>query len=353
MVHGFHGLLDYYRPAYTIAIICILVLLTPGCTQPHDGTLLPPSVPSNSTPLQSAVVPPPVTSGQIQGTAVSAPGCFLPPGSGTSTCLTLTFIDVAQGDAILIRSPSGRTMLIDAAKPEHGGNVVSFLQNRGVSLIDILVATHPHGDHIGGMPAVILAFPVGQFVQSAAPCESLECHTLKAALLRKNIQVQVVGNGNRIAFDPAVNVTVLNPPKNLYKAVNDNSLVLRLVYGNTTFLLTGDAGKDAEAGILAAHLPIRADVLKAGHHGLSSSTSGPFVSRVDPEITVISLEKSIRPTHPDPDVIHRLEESGSVIYRTDNDGTVTILSDGSTLAVMTGNNMTPSLHPVPSAVVSA
>nr|WP_321349863.1 MBL fold metallo-hydrolase [uncultured Methanoregula sp.] len=353
MVHIFLGLLNYHRQVCAIVIICILLILTSGCSQPHTGTVLPPSLPDNSSSLQQTVVPLPGTDRPIPGPAASATGCFLSAGSGNSSCLFLTFIDVAQGDAILVRSPSGRTMLIDAGKPDHRNDVLSVLQNLGVSSIDILIATHSHGDHIGGMPAVIQTFPVRQFVQSAVPCGSSECRTLHAALSQKEVPVQVVGKGNSIAFDPAINVTVLNPPENLYGDVNDNSLVLRLAYGNTTFILTGDAGKDAEAGMISAGLPIRADVLKAGHHGLSSSTTGPFVSRIDPEITVISLEMSTRPTHPDPNVIRRLEESGSVIYRTDKDGTISIASDGSTLAVVTGKNRTPVWYPVPAAAVSA
>ncbi|MFA4877486.1 MAG: MBL fold metallo-hydrolase [Methanoregula sp.] len=346
--------------------VLILTIILTGCIQPHETAAETP-VPSISKNDGSALQPVFVT--PVSGTA-------LPPSEGVlvkadlkgscpssapvntsictvsaSSCLTLTFIDVEQGDAILVRSPSGRILLIDAGKEEHDDDVISALRHQGVASIDILVVTHPHGDHIGGMPAVIAAFPVRQFIESAVPCSSSECRLLRATLIAKDIPIRVVGKGDSIPFDPAVSVTVLNPPAKLYDKVNENSLILRLSYGNTTVLLTGDAGKEAEAGMIAAGEPLKADVLKAGHHGLSSSTTGPFVSRVDPAITVISLEKSTRPTHPDPAVIRRLYEAGSVLYRTDRDGTVTIASNGSTFAVISGKNTTTPLYRNPAIAV--
>jgi beta-lactamase superfamily II metal-dependent hydrolase len=249
------------------------------------------------------------------------------------------YFDVGQGDSELIVSPSGKTMLIDASTHEGGDTVVNDLKAIGITKIDLVVATHPHEDHIGGMNAVLTTFPVFEFADSGYPHTTLVYKNMLKTIDAKSIRYMVPNAGEVIGFDPDVTVSVLSPSKLKAPDINDMSIVLKVQYRNTSFLFMGDAEKDAEDQIMIDKANVKADVLKVGHHGSTSSSGKTFVSMVDPTYSVISVGAGNSYNHPAPVTVSTLKAVGSKVYRTDLDGTVTVKSDGEKIVVTTENNL--------------
>jgi competence protein ComEC len=263
------------------------------------------------------------------------------PGSslqqGTTGDLQAYFLDVGQGDAsvILFRD---KVILIDAGEVDQGDRVVSDLKNLGVDRIDLLVATHPHSDHIGGMQKVLAAFPVGKVLDSGTPSPSSLYEHFLETVDKKNIPYVVAEPGLTIDLDPSLRILVLSPPKErINDDINTNSIVMRISYGTVNLLYTGDATTAAEEVMLKNSYPLDAQILKLGHHGSSGSSSPAFLSRVRPELAVISLGKDNEYGHPHKETMERLEKAGPVIYRTDKDGTILVRSDGAKYSVTTEN----------------
>jgi competence protein ComEC len=249
--------------------------------------------------------------------------------------LSVYFLDVGQGDSALFLV-DGKTILIDAGEIEMGDQVVTDLKRLGVTRIDLLVATHPHSDHIGGMQKVLLAFPVGQVLDAGLPHPSpLYEHFLETVELKK-IPYRIAEQGQTIAVDPALRIFVLSPPEARYgDDLNTNSVVLRISYGMIDFLMTGDMGGEAEAALLRTGYPIDAEILKVGHHGSSSSTSPEFLARIQPETAILSLGEDNPYGHPHTETLSLLQENGVTVYRTDRDGTVVVRTDGMSYSVKT------------------
>lgn len=271
-------------------------------------------------------------------------GCTDLPGPGSSSYNVSTsgdlrayFLDVGQGDSsvILFRD---KVILIDAGEIDQGDRVVSDLKKLGVSRIDLLVATHPHSDHIGGMQKVLTAFPVRKVLDSGMPSTSVLYEHFLETVDKKNIPYVVAEQGQTIDIDPALRILVLSPPKDrIGDDLNTNSIILRISYGTMNFLYTGDATTEAEDVMLKTGYPVDAQVLKVGHHGSSSSTSKAFLSRVSPEVAVISLGKDNPYGHPHRETLSLLQAQVPSVYRTDVDGTVLVRSDGSAFSVAAEN----------------
>ncbi|MGE7796853.1 MBL fold metallo-hydrolase [Lysinibacillus fusiformis] len=235
------------------------------------------------------------------------------------------FIDVGQGDSILIESPNGKTMLIDGGVKGAGQQVVSYLKELGVNKLDQVVATHPDADHIGGLIPVLQTIPIEQFYDSGKVHTSQTFEEMLMAIDQKNIPYYVPKTGDLIEFDKDVTVKVLNANEHATDN-NDASIVLKVVYGNVSFLLTGDAGIALEKEMMQND--VTATILKAGHHGSNTSSSEEFIRAVKPEVTILSYGEDNKYGHPHAEVVDRLQAMGSNIYATAESGTIIVATDG-------------------------
>lgn len=236
------------------------------------------------------------------------------------------FLDVGQGDSIFIESANGKTMLVDGGVKGAGQQVVSYLKELGVNKLDIVVATHPDADHIGGLiPVLQSSIDIGQFYDSGKVHTSQTFEEMLTLIDTKNIPYHVPTTGENIAFDDDLTVKVLNANEHATDN-NDASIVLKMVYGNVSFLLTGDAGIALEKDMLQND--VQATVLKAGHHGSNTSSSEKFIQAVHPEVTILSYGEGNKYGHPHAEVVERLQAVGSKIYATAEAGTVIVSTDG-------------------------
>lgn len=249
--------------------------------------------------------------------------------------LHLWVLDVGQGDAILLRTPTGRTALID------GGPGATPLLNSVDERIpfwqrdlDLLVLTHPHADHLMGLIEVVQRRRVDQVVQTAFTATSATETEWQRQLKERAVPVYYAQRGDEIRFEgeEEVSLRVLNPVSadaaKEDEDVNDASLVLQLTYGRHSILLTGDVQAEAESEILRREgKELDADVLKVGHHGSGTSSTPQFLDAVSPRLAVISVGAGNRFGHPASQTLDALEEARAQVYRTDLDGTVEIIAD--------------------------
>ncbi|ACV62901.1 beta-lactamase domain protein [Desulfofarcimen acetoxidans DSM 771] len=243
------------------------------------------------------------------------------------------FIDVGQADSILLQIPGGQNILVDAGNNEDGPLVVEYLREQGVQKIDYLVATHPHEDHIGGMDNVIKNFEIGKVFMPNIQTTTKTFEDVLLALKAKDLKITTAKAGVSVLEQDNLKMNFVAPNKNNYEDLNNWSAVMRVQYGDTAFLLTGDAEQLSEKEMLAAGANLKADVLKIGHHGSNSSTGKKFLNAVAPEYAVISVGKDNDYGHPHKETLARLTKAGIKIYRTDQSGTIVFTSDGKNISV--------------------
>ncbi|MCR4399001.1 MAG: MBL fold metallo-hydrolase [Firmicutes bacterium] len=248
--------------------------------------------------------------------------------------LRVHFIDVGQGDAILVQLPNGRAMLVDAGEAANAPTVVRYLRAHGVKTIDYLVATHPHADHIGGMAAILDSFEVRDVYMPRSSHTTNVYEDLLTAIKAKGLLVTEARAGREVPAGPGVEIVFAAPRGGDYRDANDWSAVLRISCGHTSFLLAGDAGSKSEGEMLVSgRVSLRADVLKVAHHGSGTSTTPEFLAAVAPRYAVISVGSDNPFGHPSPRTVERLLAVGAEVFRTDLHGTIVIESDGSNLGV--------------------
>jgi competence protein ComEC len=258
--------------------------------------------------------------------------------------LHVAFLDVGQGDAILITTQSGQQILLDGGpSPAELTSALGETMPFWDRSIDLVMLTHPDADHITGLVEVLQNYDVGGWMDSGMPTESpvyRECWNL---LGQKQIPYHSVRAGFEIALGDGGVIEVLHPPHKGESTRdaqdNENSVVARLVLGNASFLLTGDIEAEEEKAILDLGYALDADVLKVAHHGSGGSSTEEFLSAVAPSLAIISVGRDNRFGHPSPDVMQRLDELGHTsVHRTDQQGTIEIVTDGLTMQMHTKRN---------------
>ena len=253
------------------------------------------------------------------------------------------FVDIGQGDAAIVVC-DGKTLVIDGGMPESSARLVDYLQNTlHVSTIDAMIGTHPHADHIGGLPDVIRAFAVKTLYSPVDEFEGKPFEAMKRAADAKNVRITVPQAGQRFSLGRAE--VEFYAPLGIYDDVNDLSLVTRITYGQTAFLFTGDAERPSENDMIDSDEALSATVLKVGHHGSNTSSSYLFLRQVMPSYAVISCGRDNAYGHPHQEVLARLRDIGAAVYRTDESGTIVCRSNGERVAFETEKGKKPTATP--------
>lgn len=263
--------------------------------------------------------------------------------------LEVTYIDVGQADSILIEC-GGESMLIDGGNVEDSDKIYSILQKKSISHLNYVIATHEHEDHVGGLAGALTYASADTIL---CPVDSAETEAFQ------NFKEKADENGGITVPDYGYELEV-GKASGFVVGVNagdgnDSSIIIRLEYGDTSFLFTGDAEMEAEKSAINAGHELKADVLKVGHHGSNTSSCYEFLREVMPKIAVISVGKDNSYGHPDADLMSRLRDVNSQVYRTDMQGDIVITSDGKEITVKTSKNQdaitnpeaTPSPEPPP------
>lgn len=264
--------------------------------------------------------------GALEQTTTANSDLALPADGKT---LTVSFLDVGQGDSIFIELPDGETMLIDASEADQAKGIIDYIEGRGHDTLDYVVATHPHADHIGGMAEVLQAFTVGEIWMPDTDSDTKTYENLLETVEEQEIPLHVAVAGKTILSEESLKIDLLAPCSAKYSETNDYSAVLKLTYGKTAFLFTGDAEVLSEEEILQSGANLSADVLKLGHHGSSTSSSEAFVRAVDPTWGIISCGVGNSYGHPHKETLTLAEKLDIELLRTDLLGTIVITSDGS------------------------
>jgi len=256
-----------------------------------------------------------------------------PSATSNDGLLKIHYIDVGQADCALI-TLDGNTMLIDAGDENSDGPVMKYLMSQNIVDFDYVIASHPHADHIGEMDSVVNTYKIDTLLMPKATHTAPSFISLTKAMKAKNLRATNPKIGDTYKFGDA-EFTILNTVDSNPEELNNASIVIRLVYGDQSFMFTGDAEKDVEYQMMDSGMTLKSNVLKVGHHGSQSSSLEKFIKAVDPDIAIISVGADNSYGHPHDKIVNRLNRLNIKTYRTDKHGTIIISSDGKNSYVST------------------
>lgn len=321
--------------AVLLSVFCVLaaVLVLQTSGQPESGEHVAQAATSPASE-EAATQAGNAGGGQDSGRAGAAQATGN-TGIAQAGTLTVTWLDVGQGDAAVIQC-GGQSMLIDGGKPEKSSYIYAWLQQHGLSYLDVIVATHVDADHIGGLSGALNYASVGTAYCPETTGTTETFQSFVKYLAQRGKQITVPTAGETFALGGA-QIQILGP---LHRAEdsNDNSIVLKVSFGATSFLFTGDAERAEEQDLLNSGVNLQSTVLKVGHHGSDTSTSYPFLRAVAPQYAVISVGAGNSYGHPTEAVLSRLRDAGVTTFRTDMQGEITAVSDGQTINFSTAKN---------------
>ena len=246
--------------------------------------------------------------------------------------LAVHFLDIGQGDSIFIELPNSQTMLVDAGENYYGEGIINYIYDCGYEKLDYLVATHPHSDHIGSMSYIVRHMDIDAVYMPKVSTNTKTYENLLDSISNKGLKIKTAMAGTKILDIDELEIVILAPVEIYEDDLNNCSVILKITYKDRSFLLTGDAEKKEFEDV---YLDMSADVLKVAHHGSSTSTTEEILEKIKPEIAVISLGEDNEYGHPHKSTLKLLNNIECDIYRTDEDKTVKISTDGENLEVET------------------
>ena len=267
-------------------------------------------------------------------------------GAAVNGDFSVYFIDVGQGDSALVVC-DGAAMLIDGGNPSDSDLIYTFLKDHGVTHLEYIAATHAHSDHIGGLAGALNYATVGTAFCPVTEYDSRAFDNFVKYLGEQDKAVTVPSHGDKFQLGGA-DVLVVGPIRSSNEP-NNTSIVLKITYGQTSFLFTGDAERPEEADILEAGYDLRSTVLKVGHHGSDTATTYPFLREIMPQYALISCGKDNSYGHPHDNALSRLRDADVTLFRTDLQGTITCTSDGKTVSFTTERNANTQTNPTVSS----
>lgn len=272
-------------------------------------------------------------------------GCAMDSVSGSVSDnlegMEVHFLNVGQADCSLIKFSDGSNVLIDAGNNADGSYITEYLQNEDVKKLDVVVGTHPHEDHIGSLDTVIKNFDVGAVYMPDDIATTKTFEDVIDAIDEKGLSITEPVMGD--TFNVGGGTFKILGPQKKYSDHNNNSIVLKLTYGDVSFMFTGDAEAEAESDILSKGYDLKADVLKVGHHGSSTSTSDAWLTAVSPSYAVIQSETGNDYGHPHKETIEKLNNAKIQIFRNDTMGEIVMKSDGKNISVTASDGTTYEL----------
>ena len=245
--------------------------------------------------------------------------------STAAETLVIHFLDVGQGDAALIQC-GGQTLMIDGGDKNANQFIYSYLTELGLTHLDYIIATHPHDDHVKGLATALVVCDAGTVYSPVTKYDGDGFRDFTDKLTERGLGITIPHRGDTFNLGSAT-VIFLTEPQEFWD-LNDQSLMVKIVFGNTSFLFTGDAAWDAEQDAIFSGIDLKADILKVGHHGAITSTSQAFLDAVQPKYAIISIGAGNKYGHPADETLMKFQHMYISVYRTDKHGTIICTSDG-------------------------
>lgn len=272
------------------------------------------------------------------------------PSIGEDSKFEAHFLDVGQADATLIFCDD-KTMLIDGGNPGDSNLIAAYLKKHNIDHLDYIICSHAHDDHVGGLPGALSVATVGKVYAPVTENDIKAYQSFKSKVISQGLTITNPSPGDSFKFGSS-HVLFLGPVHENVSDLNDTSIVLKITYGDTSFLFTGDAERDEEQSILAKDFDLSATVLKVGHHGSGDSTTYPFLREIMPEYGIISVGDNSY-GHPTEEALSRLRDADVKVYRTDLQGDIIVSSNGKTVSVKANKNQNIDTNPTVKEVIPA